>query len=130
LTIREILREILDSTLPLSVLLAWTYLMQAELLADTTAVSAGGVSQPELPFGKAPGGRECHRVHHGRMSYKDTKPYMSAFGIFDPSCKLLPLYLLYVESCCRPYFAGVQHSVSDQIQNLQNCYTTPNKNDQ
>jgi hypothetical protein len=22
------------------------------------------------------------------------------------------------------------HSVSDQIQNLQNCYTTPNKNDQ
>jgi hypothetical protein len=37
--------------------------MQAELLADTTAVSAGGVGQPELPFGKAPGGRECHRVH-------------------------------------------------------------------
>jgi hypothetical protein len=31
--------------------------MQAELLADTTAVSAGGVGQPELPFGKAPGGR-------------------------------------------------------------------------
>ncbi len=31
------------------------------------------------------------------------------------------------ELCCRPYSAGVLHSVSDQIQNLQNCYTTPNK---
>jgi hypothetical protein len=30
--------------------------------------------------------------------------------------------------CWRPYSAGVKHSVSDQIQNLQNCYTTPNKN--
>jgi hypothetical protein len=29
-----------------------------------------------------------------------------------------------VELCCRPY------SVSDQVQNLQNCFTTPNKNDQ
>ena len=35
-----------------------------------------------------------------------------------------------VELCCRPYSAGVLHSVSDQIHNLQNCYTTPNKNDQ
>jgi hypothetical protein len=35
-----------------------------------------------------------------------------------------------VELCCRPYSAGVYHSVSDQIQNLQNCYTTPNKNNQ
>jgi hypothetical protein len=26
------------------------------------------------------------------------------------------------------YSAGVYHSVSDQIQNLQNCYTTRNKN--
>ncbi len=33
-----------------------------------------------------------------------------------------------VELCCRPYSAGVLHSVSHQIQNLQNCYTTPNKN--
>jgi hypothetical protein len=32
--------------------------------------------------------------------------------------------------CRRPYSAGVLHSVSDQIQNLQNCFTTPNKNDQ
>jgi hypothetical protein len=33
-----------------------------------------------------------------------------------------------VELCCRPYSAGVLHSVSDQ--NLQNCFTNPNKNDQ
>jgi hypothetical protein len=25
-------------------------------------------------------------------------------------------------------YAGVYHTVYDQIQNLQNCYTTPNKN--
>ncbi len=31
---------------------------------------------------------------------------------------------------CGPYSAGVLHSVSDQIQNLQNCFTTPNKNGQ
>jgi hypothetical protein len=31
---------------------------------------------------------------------------------------------------CGPYSAGVLHSVSDQIQNLQNCFTTPNENDQ
>ena len=30
-----------------------------------------------------------------------------------------------VELYCGPYSAGVLHSVSDQIQNLQNCYTTP-----
>ncbi len=28
---------------------------------------------------------------------------------------------------CGPYSAGVLHSVSDQIKNLQNCFTTPNK---
>ncbi len=32
-----------------------------------------------------------------------------------------------VELCCRPYCAGILHSVSDQIQNLPNCFTTPNK---
>jgi hypothetical protein len=32
-----------------------------------------------------------------------------------------------VELCCRPYSAVVLHSVFGQIQNLQNCYTTPNK---
>jgi hypothetical protein len=31
-----------------------------------------------------------------------------------------------IEMYCGPYSAGV----SDQIQNLQNCFTTPNKNDQ
>ncbi len=31
-----------------------------------------------------------------------------------------------VEFCCRPYSAGLLHSVSDQIQNPQNCFTTPN----
>jgi hypothetical protein len=35
-----------------------------------------------------------------------------------------------VEMYCGPYSAGVLHSVSDQIQNLLNCFTTPNKNDQ
>jgi hypothetical protein len=35
-----------------------------------------------------------------------------------------------VEIYCGPYSKGVLHSVSDQIQNLQNCFTTPNKNDQ
>ena len=35
-----------------------------------------------------------------------------------------------VEMYCGPYSAGVLHFVSDQIQNLQNCITTPNKNDQ
>jgi hypothetical protein len=30
--------------------------------------------------------------------------------------------------CCRQYSARVKYCVSDQIQNLQNCYTTPNKN--
>jgi hypothetical protein len=35
-----------------------------------------------------------------------------------------------VEMYCGPYSAGVLHSVSDQIQNLPNCFTTPNKNDQ
>jgi hypothetical protein len=29
--------------------------------------------------------------------------------------------------CWRPYSAGVVHSVSDQIQNLQHCLATPNK---
>jgi hypothetical protein len=35
-----------------------------------------------------------------------------------------------VDLYCRQYSAGVYHSVFDQIQNLQNCYTSPNKNDQ
>ncbi len=73
------------------------------------------------------------------------------------TCVLLPLYLLsdlppsplpkqivqYIQTvcgcwgggggvlncavACRPYSAGVLQSVSDQTQNLQNCFTTPNK---
>ncbi len=35
-----------------------------------------------------------------------------------------------VELCFRPYSAGVLHSVSDQVPNLQNYFTTPNKIDQ
>ncbi len=34
---------------------------------------------------------------------------------------------VFVEMYCGPYPAGVLHSVSDQIQNLQNCFTTPSK---
>jgi hypothetical protein len=33
-----------------------------------------------------------------------------------------------VELYCRPYSAGFQLPFSDKIQNLQNCYTTPNNN--
>jgi hypothetical protein len=37
----------------------------------------------------------------------------------------------YITDCAtspvKPYSAGVLHSVADQIQNLQNCFTTPNK---
>jgi hypothetical protein len=51
---------------------------------------------------------------HGRRNY---------------TCVLLPLYLL--SDLPPPPLTKVNvHSVSDQIQNLQNCYTTPNKNDQ
>ncbi len=143
-----------------------------------------------------------HLVHknHGRMNYKDTKPYMSAFLSVDlltdfaafcltdfidwryihswfvfstqlvnccPQGRRIYSLLVYccpstvqslwppspsppsqcteyadsvwpwggggcggVEMYCGPYSAGVLHSVSDQIQTLQNCYTTPNKNDQ
>ncbi len=34
-----------------------------------------------------------------------------------------------VEMYCGPYSAGVLDPVSDQIQNLQNCFITPHKND-
>jgi hypothetical protein len=33
----------------------------------------------------------------------------------------------YYRMYCGPYSAGVLHSVSDQIRNLQNCFTAPNK---
>ncbi len=128
-------------------------------------------------------------VQHGRMNYKDTKPYMSAFLSVDLLTDIAAFcvtdfidwryihswfvfftqlvnccphgrrnYTLLVYCCpstvpslctvytdsvwlwgggvggvkmyCGPYSAGVLHSVSDQIQNLQNCLTTPYKNDQ
>ena len=34
---------------------------------------------------------------------------------------------ILVELCCGPYSEGVLHSVSDQIQNLQNCFNTQTK---
>ncbi len=33
-----------------------------------------------------------------------------------------------VESCWRPYSEGVLYSISDQIQNIQNCYSPKEKN--
>ncbi len=75
-------------------------------------------------------------------------------GIFDPSCELAPLYLLKSSPplprppCVNKYqiytvcntgggggvrvvwraSTGLIHCVFDQIPNLQNCFTTPNKN--
>ncbi len=139
------------------------------------------------------------RRRHGRMNYKDNKPYMSTFLSVDlltdfvvfcitdfidwrcihpwfvfstqlvnccpqgrgnytcvqyccpstvPSLWPPPpfppfpnkMYSIYrqcvgvvgvggVEMYCGPYSADLLHSVSDQIQNLQNYFTTPNKND-
>jgi hypothetical protein len=89
---------------------------------------------------------------NGRMNYKDTEPYMSAFFKIDLLTEFAALCLTDfidwryihslvgifdrrrgggggggVELCSRPYSAGILHSVSDQIQNLPNCVTTPNK---
>ncbi len=35
--------------------------------------------------------------------------------------------LLHLPPWCRPYSAGILHSVSDQMQNLPNYFTTPKK---
>ncbi len=114
---------------------------------------------------------------HGRMNYKDTKPYMSAFLSVDLLTDFAAFCLTdfidwrYTHSwfvfstqlvnCCPPmhegtilvyccpstvpstmcdcgeggvlkctvdpYSAGILHSVSHQIRNLQNCFITPNK---
>ncbi len=69
---------------------------------------------------------------HGRMNYKDTEPYMSAFlynwpvnwicgivfnrfyrleihspmvGIFDPACELLPQWTMELVNCCPSTFS-------------------------
>ncbi len=82
-----------------------------------------------------------YTVHHGRMNYKDTEPYISAFlsvdllTDFGPFCLTDFLdWLVFsaqLVNCCpheqRIYTARVLHTVSDQIQNLQYCFTTPNK---
>jgi hypothetical protein len=64
-------------------------------------------------------------------------------GIFDPSCKLAPHYLSTVHPPPPPGASGwsgigsytpetlghsIFYSVFGQIPNLQNCFTTPNKN--
>jgi hypothetical protein len=68
---------------------------------------------------------------HERMNYKDTKPYMSAFHAVDLLADFAALCLTDFIDCIGDTFAaGVLHSVSDQVQNLQNCFSTPNKNDQ
>jgi hypothetical protein len=58
---------------------------------------------------------------------------------FSLTSSPFPMYSIYrvqtmcdcggggVEMYCGPYSAGVLHSVSDQIRNLQNCFTAPNK---
>ncbi len=64
----------------------------------------------------------------------------SHVGIFDPALWTNAISLLYINIQCvvgmvygvlletTVYSAGVYHSVSDQIQKLQNYYTTPNEN--
>jgi hypothetical protein len=83
---------------------------------------------------------------HGRMNYKDTKPNVGfsfswpLYCTFSLTSSPLPPFPMYstvyrqcvtggggVEMYCGPYSAGVLHSVSDHVQNLQNCFTTPNK---
>jgi hypothetical protein len=82
---------------------------------------------------------------HGRRNYTCVRlPLYCTFSLTSSPLPPFPMYsILYTESVCLwgvgvggvemycgPYSAGVLHSVSDQIQNLQNCFTTPNKNDQ
>jgi hypothetical protein len=90
------------------------------------------------------------RYIHSWMVFSTQLVNCCPHGRRNYTCVMLPLYLLSdlpppppklnvqyiqkmcgcggdVELCCRPYFAGVLHSVSDQMQNLHNCSTTPNK---
>ena len=64
-------------------------------------------------------------------------PLYCTFSLTSSPLPPFPLYSIYrqcvtvgvggVEMYCGPYSAGVLHSVSDQIRNLQNCFTAPNK---
>jgi hypothetical protein len=84
----------------------------------------------------------CELLPHGRRNYSGV--LLPLYLLSDlprpsPLFKLIVQYSIYrqcmavrgrwggFELCCRPYSAGVLHSVSDQIQSLQICFTTPNK---
>ncbi len=84
---------------------------------------------------------------HGRRNYMVLVyccPLLYLLYDLLPHPPPFPMYSLYkqcgtcgggggwwgVLKCTVDHSAGVLHSVSDQIQNLQNCFTTPNKNDQ
>ncbi len=79
---------------------------------------------------------------HGRRNYTCILlPLYCTFSLTSSPLPPFPMYGIYrqcvtvgggggVEMYCGPYPAGVLHYVSDQIQNLQNCFTPPNKNDQ
>jgi hypothetical protein len=83
---------------------------------------------------------------HGRRNYTCVLlPLYCTFSLTSsplppPSQTKCTLYSIYrqcvgvrggggggVEMYCGPYSVGVLHSVSDQIQNLQNCFTTQTK---
>ncbi len=89
----------------------------------------------------------CRR-HQPRFHYPAMGLPMDEWTIKTPNCTVAPLSSLWPpplpklnvqyiqtlwdcggggELCCRPYSAGILHSVSDQIQNLPNSFTTPNK---
>jgi hypothetical protein len=78
---------------------------------------------------------------HGRRNYTCVLlPLYCTFSLTSCPPPPFPMYSIYrkcvnagwggVEMYCGPYSAGVLHSVSDHFRNLQNCITTPNKNDQ
>jgi hypothetical protein len=74
---------------------------------------------------------------HGRRNYTCVLlPLYCTFSLTSSPLPPFPMYSIYrqcvtvrggVEMYCGPYSAGVLHSVSDQIRNLQNCFTAPNK---
>ncbi len=67
-------------------------------------------------------------------TYSCTVAPLSSLWPIPPLPKLNVQYIQAVcvwrgggELYCRPYSVRILHSVSDQIQNLLNCFTTPNK---
>ncbi len=68
--------------------------------------------------------------------YSPQLPLSSALWLpLDPSIPCVKVQSIHTVcgwegvggECWRPYSAGVLHSVSDQIQNLQNCSTIPKR---